>query len=616
MDCPGEGEHKIVDFIRRQRLDPEFDPNQENVIYGLDADLIMLAMATHEARFRVLREDVFWEEERKRELCRACGQPGHWANECPKEEVAESSPPRKGPGMEQVVAVKPFIFLNVMILREYLEVEMRPTGHVTGGFPFDPDRAIDDWVFLCFFVGNDFLPHLPSLELREGAIDCLIDIYREQAGRLAGHLTRDGTINFARVRLVLERLAAAEPDILRRRQERQDRERERDRGGVKRRRASLDNGQGVDYPGIPPKGPPQRGIADGEGSVNLGKRRRDEQEPEGQEQTDNQQRTQDDLRLHEPGARTRYYLAKFGVDPGDRPDFVRQVCRKYLEGVAWVMAYYYQGCSSWGWFYPFHYAPFAADFVDYLDDQDWHDEIKFDLGKPFRPFDQLMSVFPRASAGHIPEPFRRLMSEELSDYYPDDFVVDLNGKRFEWQGVVLLPFIDEDRLLATLERVYPELPEEKLHLNRRGHDLLFVGERSTLYGFLGSIDADPDGIWPLDVLLSKGLSGSVRLWPDGLNMMDSRDDNAVMAVYFYPPGVAGQESTLRMHFTSRMLPRAQRLPPVLGAEERAAVRSGYSGRGSGYHSMNREWAQRQEQQQQQASSSSSSFFKPATPRSR
>ena len=172
----------------------------------------MLSLATHEPHFRVLREDVFAND---KSGCRRCGQEGHYADKCTVDlkelealQAAKNDPTEKP-------EKKPFIFLDTTILREYLEIEL-----LVPGISFlDFERAIDDWVLLIFFVGNDFLPHLPSLEIRENAIDTLLEIWKRELPRMGGYMTDNGKLEYAHLQIILEGLAQREDDIFRRRRE-------------------------------------------------------------------------------------------------------------------------------------------------------------------------------------------------------------------------------------------------------------------------------------------------------------------------------------------------------------------------------------------------------------
>uniref|UniRef100_A0AC35U6U7 5'-3' exoribonuclease n=1 Tax=Rhabditophanes sp. KR3021 TaxID=114890 RepID=A0AC35U6U7_9BILA len=545
---PGEGEHKIMDFVRKQRASEGHDPNTVHCLCGADADLIMLGLATHEVNFHIIREEFVPGAPRACDLCKKIG---HELKNCDGGMIESSSsyvppPPKK----------TNFIFIRLPVLREYLERELTMKNI---SFEFNLERAIDDWVCLCFLVGNDFLPHLPSLEIREGALEMLVRLYKSMADKCGGYLTDNGEINMERMALILEELGNEEDEIFRKRRINEERFRARNKA-MKRKRAPERKVTNEDSLIAPV--PLHRAHLNNYGSETKIKAYIARTESEAIQDTqqrllsvllpqkvskngqqdvfqtvgaygkvvnedESDSEPEDNIKFHEQGWKDRYYEEKFGVEFSDTTqNFRRVVAEAYMEGMAWVLKYYYRGCVSWDWFYPYHYAPFASDF----DQIESYQAVFPTNTKPFKPLQQLMGVFPAASGQNVPKAWRRLMSEpdsEIYDFYPLDFAIDLNGKKFAWMGVALLPFVDQDRLLDCLDNHMGGLTEEELRRNVRGENILYVSNKHPAFEQLCSIyETGLDIAW---VSINKFLT-------NGMNGLISRKEDAVLPGNpFYSP---------------------------------------------------------------------------------
>ncbi|KAG7364743.1 XRN 5'-3' exonuclease [Nitzschia inconspicua] len=240
---PGEGEHKIMAHIRLQRSQPGYSPNLVHVLHGLDADLIMLALATHEAHFYISREEVMFgrrseEMKEQRQL-----ESGFRDKQRQFDEEA-------GPMAMQLLENKqtPLCRVSIPILREYLANEFAPCI-TPGRIPFQPsmERMIDDFVFLCFFVGNDFIPHLPSLDIRDGALDFLFNVYKRVLPSLGDYITNHGgQVNLSHVDVILAELGAIEDYVFQMKHENERNENRRREEWKERKKQA--NGRNLDAP--------------------------------------------------------------------------------------------------------------------------------------------------------------------------------------------------------------------------------------------------------------------------------------------------------------------------------------------------------------------------------
>jgi 20S proteasome subunit beta 5 len=117
---------------------------------------------------------------------------------------------------------------------------------------------------------------------------------------------------------------------------------------------------------------------------------------------------------------------------------------------------------------------------DLVDLDDILEKVSFEgrLGSPLKPFQQLMGCMPPSQAHHIPEPYRWLMTDPRSpiiDFYPKAFTIDMNGKRWPWEAVALLPFLDSRRLLDAYEKIDDSsLTEQEMQRNLTGNTVVMM----------------------------------------------------------------------------------------------------------------------------------------------
>jgi 5'-3' exoribonuclease 1 len=117
--------------------------------------------------------------------------------------------------------------------------------------------------------------------------------------------------------------------------------------------------------------------------------------------------------------RAKYYRSKMGLEMNQ----LEPLLKSYLQGLQWVLYYYFCGVPSWSWYFPFHYAPYITDLAEQFD-AIVASLPPFDLSEPFKPFEQLMAVLPARSCKLLPEPYHMLMTDPVStilDFYPKEF---------------------------------------------------------------------------------------------------------------------------------------------------------------------------------------------------
>ena len=550
-DVPGEGEHKILEYIRNYKLSEKYNPYTKHCLYGLDADLIMLSLLTHEMNFVILREDN---------------------SKMRKKDKFEDKDIKKEKYSETKIYYE---FFLISVLREYLELEFNYLKKKIK-FKYDFEKIIDDFIFLCFFIGNDFLPNLFSFNIENGALTHLFDFYKACLPELDGYLTDKGKINFKRVIYFFDFLSKQELHsidmMIRNNKNDKKKERIKRTNDSKEQIKLLINIKKEEkkkkfIEDIKSKAPEEQKKIKKDKiiqKINNAKKKFDEiicgKEPKLNFETEykkykeqnkeneidvnvekifigidkynkyildenycsdfkeedinysdisdvdinevikevaknieskdniNEDEIEDNNDINKlfmqqivkfknaKEVKEFYYKEKLNINIKEEQGLKERdkLFNKYLEGLQWILYYYYNSIKSWKWHYPYHYAPMISDYSEISIDENLYnlyDIFDKDKSEPFTPYQSLLFILPPESFNLLPECYKEIPIK-MKEYFPDTFNIDYNGKIAEYESLLLLPFIDEEKMVE-MEKNFRKLNQEEETGNKWGKSIMF-----------------------------------------------------------------------------------------------------------------------------------------------
>lgn len=361
-DCQnkGEGEHKILQHIKNNTAE------DVGCIYGLDADLIMLSLCTG-SEIYLLREDI------------------HFGK----------------------VDMSSFLYLDIKSLGDHLYNDIKTeimSNPDTEELVLERQNIINDYICLCFLIGNDFLPHLNGIDILTNSINDLLNIYISIIVIRHKHLVIDGNINFIFIRQILTYLFSNEKSYLPKYQNKLDKFKPR---------LNYNNNMELELEKLKfyPCYHKNNAVILGKGSSWI-----------------------DDYYEY-------YFHIKNVVINSDDTD---KICSNYIEGLQWNIKYYLEECPSYSWYYHYRAAPCLRELCRFLINRVY--PAKFDAITEFTPLEQLSIVLPIQSRHLWATQFNKLVHKDLKllSYYPTDFKLDTLNHKFLYECDPILPDNDHD----------------------------------------------------------------------------------------------------------------------------------------------------------------------------